>query len=232
MNYKKAYDSICERGQTREIVGYIEKHHIVMRSHGGSDDASNITHLTAREHFIAHWLLARMYPTDYRAQAAFKMMADVRYRNRYTPSSRAVAEARERAAKLSSEAQKGKKIPRAQVEKMIKTITGRKHSVETKSKIQKSLIGRSRPEIEGRVHINNGVKSKVVPFEKLQEYKNQGYQEGRLPVKESTRKLKSQQNTNRRWINNGITNKYPDISDLPYYIGNGFVLGRLIISKN
>lgn len=36
-------------------------HHIKPRSLGGIDDKENIVKLTAREHFVCHWLLVKMY---------------------------------------------------------------------------------------------------------------------------------------------------------------------------
>jgi hypothetical protein len=52
--------SIIGRGQTRIFDGYTERHHIVPRSLGGSNSASNISKLTAREHFIVHLLLVKI----------------------------------------------------------------------------------------------------------------------------------------------------------------------------
>jgi hypothetical protein len=40
--------------------GYSEKHHIIPKSLGGSNDPSNIVKLSAREHYICHLLLIRM----------------------------------------------------------------------------------------------------------------------------------------------------------------------------
>lgn len=40
---------------------YGEHHHIMPRSLGGTDKDENIVKLTAREHFICHWLLVKMY---------------------------------------------------------------------------------------------------------------------------------------------------------------------------
>lgn len=40
---------------------YVEHHHITPRSLGGTDEDENIVKLTAREHFICHWLLVKMY---------------------------------------------------------------------------------------------------------------------------------------------------------------------------
>ena len=40
---------------------YTESHHILPRSLGGADVPDNLVYLTAREHFIAHLLLSKMY---------------------------------------------------------------------------------------------------------------------------------------------------------------------------
>lgn len=40
---------------------YGEHHHITPRSLGGTDEDENIVKLTAREHFICHWLLVKIY---------------------------------------------------------------------------------------------------------------------------------------------------------------------------
>lgn len=52
---------------------YGENHHIIPRSEGGSDDASNKVKLTAREHYIAHLLLAKIYD-DYAMYSALTYM--------------------------------------------------------------------------------------------------------------------------------------------------------------
>jgi len=64
MNYKKIYDSLCERGQTRPLSAgvYYETHHIVPRCMGGDDTKQNLCELTYREHQLAHRLLAQIYP--------------------------------------------------------------------------------------------------------------------------------------------------------------------------
>lgn len=64
MDYQKHYDLLIDRAKGRIIEGYTEKHHIVPRCVGGTDDANNIVTLTAREHFIAHVLLIRIYPDN------------------------------------------------------------------------------------------------------------------------------------------------------------------------
>jgi len=112
MDYKKVYDQIIERARQREsIEGYSEIHHIVPESEGGSNDPINLVRLTAREHFICHWLLFRQDQESYTRAEAFRMMCDVdpsSDKQRYVPSSRVVAEARKAAAELKSKLYKQK----------------------------------------------------------------------------------------------------------------------------
>ena len=105
MDYKKHYDRLISKGKsrTKEPGTYYEIHHIVLRSEGGTNEESNLVSLTAREHFVAHWLLYRDRPNSYVRAEAFRMMCDVdpsQGNYRYIPSSRVVAEAREASAKL------------------------------------------------------------------------------------------------------------------------------------
>lgn len=58
--YTKIYYQIVDRAKSRTLDGYKEKHHIIPKSFGGSDKKENLVELTAREHFICHWLLTRM----------------------------------------------------------------------------------------------------------------------------------------------------------------------------
>lgn len=58
--YLRWYQSIVLAAHKRVATGYVEKHHIVPRSLGGTDSVSNIVSLTAREHFVCHMLLTRI----------------------------------------------------------------------------------------------------------------------------------------------------------------------------
>ena len=60
--YTKWYYNIIETANTRanENLGYIERHHIMPKSLGGSTDKDNLVKLTGREHFIVHRLLTKM----------------------------------------------------------------------------------------------------------------------------------------------------------------------------
>ena len=61
MNYKKHYNLLIDRAKLRKLDGYFEKHHIIPKCMGGSDDVDNIVKLNAREHFVAHQLLYKIY---------------------------------------------------------------------------------------------------------------------------------------------------------------------------
>lgn len=66
--YTTTYFNIIMRASQRpatkkaanKLFGYVEKHHIIPKSMGGSDDKANLVFLTAKEHFIAHMLLVKM----------------------------------------------------------------------------------------------------------------------------------------------------------------------------
>lgn len=74
MNYELHYIKLINRAKERKIEGYTETHHIVPRCMNGSDNKDNLVNLTAREHFIAHILLVKIYPKEYGLINAVNMM--------------------------------------------------------------------------------------------------------------------------------------------------------------
>lgn len=54
------HDQLIDRARTRGKIGDSERHHIIPRCLGGNNDRNNLVYLTYREHFLIHWLLARM----------------------------------------------------------------------------------------------------------------------------------------------------------------------------
>lgn len=60
--YTDTYYRLCNTRKSRVLVEgeYYEKHHIIPRSLKGGNEEINIVALTAREHFVAHWLLTKM----------------------------------------------------------------------------------------------------------------------------------------------------------------------------
>lgn len=63
MDYLAHYNALILRGQNRVLEGYKERHHIVPKCIGGLDDKNNIVSLTAEEHYVAHQLLVKIYPS-------------------------------------------------------------------------------------------------------------------------------------------------------------------------
>lgn len=61
MDYQKVYNNIINNRKQKAFNGYTEKHHIIPKSLGGKDNKANLVELSAREHFICHLLLTKMY---------------------------------------------------------------------------------------------------------------------------------------------------------------------------
>lgn len=62
MNYESHYNRLIEKAKNRTHVGYTESHHIIPKCIGGTDSEDNLVELTAREHYVAHQLLMKLYP--------------------------------------------------------------------------------------------------------------------------------------------------------------------------
>jgi hypothetical protein len=76
MNYKKIYDNLITSRRTinKTLQEYVEVHHIVPKCLGGSDLPDNLVPLTYREHYLAHWLLTKIYPNNNKVLWAFSLM--------------------------------------------------------------------------------------------------------------------------------------------------------------
>jgi hypothetical protein len=107
MNYNKIYEDLMstrfikkiDRIKEKKLGAYYEGHHIIPKSKGGlgysnrPKNNSNIVLLTAREHFLAHWLLWRIYRDRSTALAFHKMMSINKLQKR-AKSARGYEEAR------------------------------------------------------------------------------------------------------------------------------------------
>jgi hypothetical protein len=89
--YKKTYDNLIKKRKNNTPIGYCEIHHIIPRCLGGDDSLENLVKLTAREHYICHYLLTKIYEPKcrnyYKMLNAFIMMhaasnGQVRYTSR------------------------------------------------------------------------------------------------------------------------------------------------------
>lgn len=80
-HYHRRYLKFIDQRKHRDaLLGYTEDHHIIPKSLGGSDSRDNIITLTAREHYIAHWLLWKSY-TSKKMHDAFWLMCNMKSNN-------------------------------------------------------------------------------------------------------------------------------------------------------
>lgn len=74
INYNDFINNILiERGRFN-VQGYKERHHIVPKCLGGSSNQDNLIDLTAKEHFLAHYLLAKENPNIPKLKQALMCM--------------------------------------------------------------------------------------------------------------------------------------------------------------
>jgi hypothetical protein len=146
------YNNFISALKGQVVEGYSEKHHIVPRSHGGSNKKDNLIALTPRQHFIAHRMLWKAYGGSM-ARAYFMMSATGKYGKIGSKTYSMVREAYskqviiqmakkpnipaftpEHRQKLRM-AKLGKKLSPQHRENVRLAVLGRKYSVETKQKI-------------------------------------------------------------------------------------------------
>jgi hypothetical protein len=85
MNYQLVHDGIIERARVRsKPEGYSERHHVMPVSMGGTNDKTNLVWLTAREHYLIHWLLFKIHRSQETAFAWFRMTHSKESVGRYT----------------------------------------------------------------------------------------------------------------------------------------------------
>lgn len=169
MDYLKLYDSLVNRAKYRILDEgiYIEKHHIIPKSEGGTDEESNLVNLTAREHFIAHWLLYRADTNNNKRAFAFWRMCNgqgkIKDADWYIPSSRAYEEAKIAWSHAIQHKLKGRKKSKEHVEKVALANRGKKRSFEAKQNMSKAAKKRK---------ISQGF-YKMVESRKIQDKKQQ-----------------------------------------------------------
>jgi hypothetical protein len=185
--YIKTYLALITKAKiynrTKEDGEYYEKHHIIPRSLGGSNDKNNLILLTAKEHFLAHFLLYKHYKHNENTYAmhkmahAWNMMCMMNERQkRYNSKSY------ELARKANAKAMGGENNPakREDVRKKLRKPKSNEHkrklrkpkSNEHKKKISESLKGKNNP-MYGKKH-SEETKKKISEAKKGKESPNKG----------------------------------------------------------
>ena len=81
--YSRCYNRIIERRKNHLLDVYVEKHHIIPKSMGGSNKKSNLVALSAREHFICHRLLVKMTIGKDKMKMSFALRNLINRENKY-----------------------------------------------------------------------------------------------------------------------------------------------------
>ena len=246
MNYLKIYNSLSANRQQNPISRndcYCERHHIIPKSEGGSNETSNLVYLTAREHYICHLLLAKIY-NDRKLWSIIHLLMgknnrtkkDFKYNSKlYEKSKIRDPESRkgrpgywsgkkrneEFKQKLSKKF-KGRKISEEQRQVLAKIQTGTHLSEATKQKISNAHKGKSLS-MEHRQKLSIKFKGrKITPHteeHKLkisQTLKKKMSLEKRQKIAEQLRKFRGM-----KWFNNGVNNTKA------FECPDGYVPGRL-----
>ena len=113
MNYLNIYNELCstrkKESRSKDNGIYYEEHHIKPKWLGGEDKKYNLVLLTAREHYLAHYLLFLHY-RDKPSSAAFHLMNNT-INSKYRDSKK-YAELRE----FQSQKWKGENNPAKRIE--------------------------------------------------------------------------------------------------------------------
>lgn len=197
--YHNLYFRIVKNAQSKDnSKNYHETHHIIPKSLEGKDDILNLVILTAREHFLCHYLLCKFVKNQskYKMLHAFNLMSNVkskeqkRYVNSrlYESLKSQISEAasirqKEFSNSLSSSERKklfgssGKKNGMFGTSRTGKNnpFFGKKHSSKTKNKL--SELAKIRPNYTiDTIWVNNGKNNKRVKGNIPD-----GYSKGQLP---------------------------------------------------
>jgi len=158
--YINWYFNIITVARDRIISEYTENHHIIPKCLGGDNSKENLIKLTAREHFICHWLLTKMVKHNiHKVFYALNRMLNrgTQHQKRYLPKSSHIYELarlsfsrgiRGRAVDKStrikiSNTKKGVKLTQKHKRKISEGNIGKKYTEELKKKISDSLTGRT-----------------------------------------------------------------------------------------
>lgn len=151
MNYSNIYNLIIQNAKTlkrSKAQNYFENHHIVPRCFGGDNSKQNLVLLTAREHFLCHYLLVKIQLRDSREYHqmlhAFMLMKGMNLKqNRYV-NSRMYEALKKDYASYSSTKRKGASLSSNHKEKISKSMRGHVVSDETRAIISHKASTRQR----------------------------------------------------------------------------------------
>ena len=183
--YTKLYYNIIAKAKSRILpkIDYKEKHHIVPKSLGGDNTIDNKVSLTAREHFICHWLLTKMTRDTAYTKMIYALygMKQNKSGKRYNTKITSRIYASLKGKKVLSEETKQKirlsKLGKPRTEETIQKMRNRIVSDITKEKMSKALKGRIGPNLgkprteETKEKIANTLRGRVLRLDAKEKLK-------------------------------------------------------------
>jgi hypothetical protein len=154
MNYTKIYNNLIDTLKNRIPTEgiYYERHHIVPKCLGGNNSKENLILLSAREHYIAHQLLCKIYPTHQGLAFACRSMTTGTNGNRITNREYEWIKTHH-----------SKRMIEKYANKSNHPMYGKKHTLETKNKLRSKALGRTHSE-ESKEKIKRGVRLNHIKF--------------------------------------------------------------------
>ncbi len=134
---------MMQRARSRVLTGYLERHHVVPKCLGGTDELSNIVSLTPEEHYVAHQLLVRIHPKN--NGLLWAAVAMTNGSKKQPRKNKLYGWLRRQFAKRIGAANRGRKVSDEARSKMSLARTGKKlgpHSIEHKKKLSEAKKGR------------------------------------------------------------------------------------------
>ena len=186
----------------RSISGYTERHHIIPKSLGGGNNKENLVNLTAREHFICHWLLTKMTAETKHQYQMWNAFSCMLYREnpnqvRHKVSSRVFENIKSTGAKIKSERFSGKNNPMYGKRGELSPHYGKKKSPEHLANLSTSHKGVVRT-LESRTKQSVSMTGKVQTQEHVEKRKCFGSKNGRFGYKMSAEEIAQRTATMRK----------------------------------
>lgn len=199
------------------IPGKTHLHHILPKASDFypeyrliSDHPWNGIHLTHREHFIAHWMLARAFPNTSQTRAFYYMVNNLgKRRSRLYESARQYH--REKVIEMTQDPERNRRISEslkgvAKSPEHIAKLQGHDVSAETREKLRQANLGKTHT-AESRQKMSSTRTGKR---------RQPHNEEGRKNISEAKKAQK------KKWFNNGVESK---LMSAP--IDDTWVIGRL-----
>lgn len=232
MTYSAVYCALISKRLNNPIEKgsgiYVEKHHIIPKSEGGDESDDNLVNLTAREHYVAHLLLAKIY-NDQKMWCAIHRLVYGNNKNYTRITSRLYSKIKAQFVKKMSETMRGRKMPprseeyrrkqsEAQKGKIMSEESRRKMSeakqkmsADTRRKISEAKSGRKLSE-DHKINLSKAMNGRVFSEEhrrKLSEAKKgkPSIFKGKHHSEETKRKISESKKHNAKNIMEQTTSK-------------------------